>query len=343
MKGRQAAYAVLALVLATIGCGCTGGAGDGEAAQRVVVYTALDEMFSRPILERFEAETGIRVQAVYDTEAAKTTGLVTRLIAEASRPRADVFWNNEIVQTVLLKNEGVLEPYISPSAAAIPDAFKDPEGYWCGLAARARVIIYNTNLVADPPTSIRELLDARWRGKAAIARPLFGTTATHASVLFDLWGEEPAKEYFRGLLANDVAVLAGNATVRDLVAMGEYEVGLTDTDDANGAVVDGRPAKWLFPDQDNELGALVIPNSVALIRGAPNAEAGQRLIDYLLSPEVERALAESRSIQIPLNPAVEAPDDAPALADIRATEADFAAAAAHMEAVAAFVQREMSQ
>lgn len=345
MRRRQAAYAVWALLLATIAFGCTGGAGDGdgEATQRVVVYTALDEMFSRPILDRFEADTGVRVQAVYDTEAAKTTGLVTRLIAEASRPRADVFWNNEVVQTILLKNKGVLDPYVSPSAAAIPDAFKDPEGYWCGLAARGRVIIYNTNLVAEPPTSIRDLADPRWRGKAAIARPLFGTTATHASVLFTLWGEDPAKEYFRGLMANDVAVLAGNATVRDLVAMGEYEVGLTDTDDAHGAVADGRPAKWLFPDQDNELGALVIPNSVALIRGAPNPEAGKRLIDYLLSPEVERALAESRSIQIPLNPEVEAPDHVPELAEIRATEVDLAAAAQQMEAVARFVQDEMPQ
>jgi iron(III) transport system substrate-binding protein len=330
---RSVAFATAAMVIFLAGCGRQG--------PSVVVYTALDEMYSRPILDAFEKETGIEVRAVYDTEAAKTTGLVTRLIAQQARPRADVFWNNEVAQTIVLKNRGVIEPYLSPSAEAIPSQFKDAEGYWTGFAARGRVIIYNTDVVQGAPTSVRDFLKPEWSGRAAVALPLFGTTATHAAALFALWGDEEAKEFFRGLIANDVAVLAGNATVRDMVARGEYAIGLTDTDDANGAVEDGLPARWLFPDQEEGgIGTLVIPNTVALIKGGPNPDGGMKLIDYLLSPEVEGKLARMRSIQIPLNPAVEAPDNVPNLAKIRTVGVSFDAIAEKMAAAAEFIQKE---
>lgn len=306
---------------------------------RVVVYTALDELYSRPILDAFERKTGIKVLAQYDGEAAKTTGLVNRILFEKSRPRADVFWNNEILQTIALKNEGALEPYLSPSAAGIPSVFKDAEGYWTGFSARARVVIYNTDLVSDPPRSIRDFLDSRWRGKAAMANPLFGTTSTHGAALFALWGDEEAKEFFRELHENEISILPGNATVRDLVARGEYAVGLTDTDDANGAVLDGFPVRWHILEHEPE-GGLLIPNTVALIRGGPNGAHGRALIDYLLSPEVEGALARGRSIQIPLNPDVAAPDGVPEVSVVRPMKLDFVEAAGHLRASAEFFHRE---
>jgi iron(III) transport system substrate-binding protein len=292
-------------------------------------------------LDKFERETGIEVRAQYDTEAAKTTGLVNRLLAERDRPRADVFWNNEVVQTIRLKNEGVLEPYVSPARDAIPAAFKDTDGYWTGFAARGRVIIYNTDLVQNPPQSIYDFLDPTWKGKAAIARPLFGTTATHAAALFELWGDEKARAFFQGLKDNEVAILPGNATVRDMVARGEFAIGLTDTDDANGAIEDGLPAMWLFPDQgEGELGTLIIPNSVALMRGAPNADAGRKLINYLLSAEVEAALARMRGIQIPLNPAVDRPANVPDLSAVKAMPVEFETVATRLNAVMTFVNEE---
>jgi len=324
------------VVLLLLLCGCA-----RNPAPVVVVYTALDEMYSRPILEEFERRTGMEVRPAYDTEAAKTTGLVNRLIAEKAHPRADVFWNNEVAQTIVLKEKGVLELYESPSAAGIPAQFKDPEGYWTGFAARARVIIYNIELVEKPPTSIRDFLKEEWRGEAAIAVPLFGTTATHAAALFSVWGDEKAEEFFKGLLANHVAVLAGNATVRDMVALGEYKVGLTDTDDANAAVDDGLPVRWLMPDQEpGGLGTLIIPNTVALVKGGPNPEGGKALIDYLLSPEVEGRLSRTRSIQMPLNPSVEAPENVPRLSEIRAMDVTFEDIAAEMSTAAAFIHEE---
>jgi len=116
-------------------------------------------------------------------ETSKTTGLVNRLIAEKNRPRADVFWNSEVGRTLVLKDKGVLAPYRSPAAQDIPAQFKDREDYWTGFAARARVLIYNTELLeaSEVPQSIFQLTQPQWKGKVALAYPLFGTTATHVA------------------------------------------------------------------------------------------------------------------------------------------------------------------
>lgn len=133
--------------LALIALSFTGCSKDQPAAQQeVVVYTSLDKVFSQPILEAFERKAAIKVKAVYDSEATKTTGLVNRLIAEKANPRADVFWNSETGRTIVLKQKGVLDPYRSPSAADIPSTFKDRDGYWSGFGARCRILIYNKNL-----------------------------------------------------------------------------------------------------------------------------------------------------------------------------------------------------
>ena len=134
---------------------------------RVVIYTSVDQIYSEPILKAFEARSGVQVLAVYDVEAAKTTGLVNRLIAEIDNPQADVFWNGEFAQTLLLQEVGVLTAYLSPEAGDIPAQYRDPQGYWTGIAGRARVLVVNTDLVSpeDYPTSIHSLLETNCRKK----------------------------------------------------------------------------------------------------------------------------------------------------------------------------------
>lgn len=207
-------------------------------AKEVVVYTALDRIYSEQVLREFEKSTGIKVKGAYDTEATKTTGLVTRLIAEKNNPQADVFWTNEVVSAIVLKNKGVLAPYISPNAKDIPPEYKDPEGYWTGFGARARIIIYNSQLVRpeEVPESIFELTNPKWKGQVGVAKPLFGTTASHFSALYVVLGREKATEFFRALKKNEVRIVDGNAVVKDMVAMGKLKLGLTDTDDALVAV-----------------------------------------------------------------------------------------------------------
>jgi len=303
----------------------------------VVIYTALDQIYSEPILKGFERETGIKVKAVYDTEAAKTTGLVSRLMAERKRPRCDVFWNNEIIRTIRLKEEGLLERYQPQTAQSIPETFKDREGYWTGFAARARVLAFNTGLIKreEVPRTMAQLTDRRWRGKIGMAYPLFGTTATHAAVLFALWGNENGQKYLNTLKENDITILDGNMGVCRAVAFGELSLGLTDTDDANLLRGQRRPIDWILIDHDGE-GSLLVPNTLALMKGAPHSETGKRLIDYLLRPGVEKILAASPSAQIPLHPGVEAPPEVQRMAKEKFLRVDFAEAARQLAPSAEF-------
>lgn len=293
--------AAVTLVTALAGVSLAAGCSKKKSPPRTVtVYTCLDQVYSEPILAEFERRTGIKVNAVYDAEASKTTGLINRLIARRDDPDCDVLWNNEMLQTVRLAQKGMLAPYFSPQAKRFDEKFRDKAGCWTGFAARMRVIIYNTRLVppASVPRSLDDLTLPRWRSQGAIARPFFGTTLTHMAILHQRWGPDRLSRYLAALRENEVALCLGNATVRDMVAAGDRAFGLTDTDDAHAAMLDGKNVSVVIPDAPD--GAVLIPNTVALVANCPHPEAGRKLIDYLLSPDVERRLAQGRSAQIPL-------------------------------------------
>ena len=310
-----------------------------RGAPEVVIYTSVDQPFAEPVLLKFQQETGIHVRPVYDVEAVKTTGLVNRLIAEKTRPQADVFWNSDTVRTVILKRRGVLAPYRSPSAEAIPAQFRDPEGYWTGFAARARLLLVNTNLVkrGEAPESVMDLTNPKWRGRVSMPYPLFGTMSAHVAALFLALGDEKARDYFRALKANGVLVVDGNADSRDRVAAGDVAVGFTDTDDASVAIQAGKPVVPIYPDQDG-FGTLLNPNTIALIAGAPHPDQGKRLMDYLLSAAVEETLANGESAQIPLRAGIWVPRGVRPAVEIKAMPIDWNRLADKMDDAMRFAQ-----
>lgn len=300
----------------------------------VTVYVSTDRVFSEAVLREYENRSGVRVNAVYDTEETKSTGLANRLLAEKARPQADVFWSNEPVRTLVLKSRDVLASYRSPSAEGIPAALVDPDGYWTGFSARIRVIAYNTRAVTpkDAPQSIFDLADPKWKGQVAMADPRFGSTSFHVAALYALAGDDKMDDFFRRLKANDVRIVDGNSVVRDLVARGEVKTGLTDTDDVNVAIEDGQPVGMILPDRDG-LGVPVMPNMVSLIANAPHPDEARKLIDYLLSADVERQLAQSEAVQIPLHAGVSGPKNIPAIDTFRPMTLDYAKAATRVEDV----------
>src|SRR6266511_629367 len=159
----------LALIFASCGGRKQNANVSSGAPGEVTIYVSTDRVFSEPILKAYEEKTGVKVNAVYDTEETKSTGLANRLLAEKNNAQADVFWSNEPIRTLMLKKRGVLAPYKSPAANGIPDIFKDPEGYWTGFSARMRVIAYNTDHVkaGDAPASIFQLADPKWKDQVA--------------------------------------------------------------------------------------------------------------------------------------------------------------------------------
>jgi iron(III) transport system substrate-binding protein len=325
--------------------GCTG------SRPRAVLYCAQDEDFAKEILADFTQRTGLDVAPKFDTEAGKSVELYLELVKEKDRPRCDVFWNNEILSTIRLQHQDMLETYDSPAARPYPDSCKGPKNAWHAFAARARVLLVNTQLVpeADRPHTLLDLTDPRWKAKVAMAKPEFGTSATQAACLFEVLGAERAKQYYRELRANEVQIAPGNRQVAEWVGQGRAAVGVTDTDDSLEEIRAGSPVVMLFPDREQprieRMGTLFIPNTVAIIRGSPNPDGARKLVDYLLSADVEGKLAEGPSHQIPLNPEVEAklPPEMATPKTATAMDVDFGKAAALWEETQNFLRNEFAR
>ncbi len=319
----------LIVAVALLATGCI-----SESQQEVVVYCALDKEFSDKILDDFEKETGIRVLAKFDQESNKTVGLANEIIQQADNQRCDLFWNNEILHTLRLKRNGLLMSYAAEQSGSFPEQFVSADADWFGFAARARVILVNTDRLPDKaqwPKSVECFADPKWKGQGGIAKPLFGTTASHAAVLYTQMGDDAADKFFQAVAANS-HVESGNKQVAINVARGSYSFGLTDTDDAIVEIEAGHPVKMIFPDQgDNQSGTLLIPNTLA-ITGGPNPDNAKKLLDFLLRKQIEEQLADGRSAQIPLHKQSDKksrvePDD------LKVMSLDFEAAADNWERI----------
>ena len=272
----------------------------GDVPGELVVYCAHDSIYSEQILGAFERSTGIRVVVRFDTEATKSLGLINLIRAERANPRCDVFWNNQVLGTIELVRDGLVEPYKGSGWERVSERYRDPDGYWAGFAGRLRVFVVNTDIMTADDDSIRERLHGDL-SRVAIANPLYGTTLSHYSVLYDRWGADRLRDWHHDLQQRGVRQVTGNSTVKNLVAEGVCDFGWTDTDDVFVALDAHRPVA-MVPVRLADGSTICIPNSVAIIRGTKKPNHARRLVDFLLSEQTELALAHSRSRQIPLSP-----------------------------------------
>jgi iron(III) transport system substrate-binding protein len=261
---------VFALAGAVLLTSCT------PKSPEVVVYASQDQVYAEPILREFSRDTGIKARAVYDSEAVKTVGLVNRLLAEKSNPQCDVFWNNEALRTHQLADREVVEK-------------------WAAFGYRSRRIVINTNLVPldRAPKTLTALTNTEWRRKVAMAYPVFGTTAAHFLALRRHWGVDRWETWCRALQVNGPLIVDGNSVVVRFVGRGEAWIGLTDSDDIAAGQRAGLPVAALPPTEES----LLIPNTIAVIRGARHPEAAQVLFEYLQKAAVTERLMEVHALE----------------------------------------------
>ncbi|MES2598327.1 MAG: extracellular solute-binding protein [Verrucomicrobiota bacterium] len=267
------------ILLALAGC-------DRPAAPggTVVLYSSIDDTYARMACREFEGETGIHVDLVTDSEAAKSTGLVQRLIAEKAKPVADVFWSGDPMRAFKLEVAGVGRI----AATSGP--------------ARVRVIVYNTKLVAadQVPRRVADLAGPEAAKRACMANPLFGSTSLHAAALLQMMGAEKAGAFFIEFVRNGGRMLASNGEVKRRVSSGEFAFGLTDSDDVAVALGEGKPVGFVVPDQDEgDVGAVLVPAVPVVIHGAPHAEVAERLAAWLAGERMQQVLAESDAEFLP--------------------------------------------
>jgi iron(III) transport system substrate-binding protein len=311
---------VLSAAALSLCTGCPGQSTTSTVAQEVVVYCSVDEDAAMSVFKEFEKTSGLKIVPRFDKESAKTTVLIQKIITEATRPVADVYWGGEAFHTATLAKAGVLEPYEPERVKSWPQGLADPGGLWYGFGLRTRVVAYNTRKVteADAPSRLEDLLNSKWKDRITMGPPEFGTTSGHVASWYALYGPEKAEEIMRGLRANKIRIVSANSVAVQDVAQGLADLCITDTDDAYSAQRQGWPIA-LKVLRHGDGGALPIPCTAALIKGGPHPEAARKLMGLLLAAETERILARSDLRCLPANPEVrkefpDIPDVGPPLA-----------------------------
>ena len=217
-------------------------------------------------------------------------GLVNLIIAEQNQPTCDLLLEQRNHAHRTAAKDGLLQERSWNVSPTRPGNMIASDGTWCGFAARARVLIINKKLIPNPddyPRSVPDLTNPKWKGKCAMARPLFGTTATHFAVLRELAGHDTTIGQLKAIRDN-ATILSGNKQVAMSVSAGSIAWGLTDTDDAIIEKDSGRPVEIIFPDQaTDQPGTLRIPNTIAVIKNTEHPNAAPRWPIFWSAPKLK--------------------------------------------------------
>ncbi|MSR41100.1 MAG: hypothetical protein EXS10_04275 [Phycisphaerales bacterium] len=297
-----------ASMTASILQGCNSRGADGA----LVLYTSIDEAVARESLAILETKAAFScgVAARYDSEAMKTTGLANLIRAERDAPRADVFWSSEQFQMAALASEGALEKLPTALLESWPAEWRDPNGCWIAMNARARVLCFDSRKVSPTfgPQLWSDFATVQDVDGIAIADPRFGSTRGHFAAMQQVYERDSPGLFsamLEGLLRNKARLLpGGNAAVVDAVLRGEVMYGFTDTDDAIAAMDAGKPLSFILPRHFKEGvaggGTMMIPSTVGIVTGSKRLACAEECVRFLICPESEARSAQSALRTLPL-------------------------------------------
>lgn len=285
--------AALLVPIIAAGCGNDSGPGASEKKDQLIIYSGRKEKLFLPVVKKFEEKTGIEVSI----KNGKTAELASAIIEEAGNPRADIFLAQEAGMLDRLRVEKVLEPYKPENFEKIPAEFRSPDGSWTGVSGRARVIIYNEDMVKpnELPDSVFDLTDPKWKGKIAMAASTEASVIGWISSLRLQKGEKFVRDFLTDLKKNDIEVLENHTLVAKAVGKGEFAFGFVNHYyyhiEKNKSKT---PVNAIYPDQGTgDVGVLVNTSGVAILKGAKNQEAAKKFVDFLITPEAQDQFASS--------------------------------------------------
>jgi iron(III) transport system substrate-binding protein len=274
---------------------------------RLVVYSGRAERLIKPLLDSFQAKTGIRV----DLLSSGTTEVVNRLQAEGSRTPADLLITNDAGSLERARELGLLSPSAAPnSVAAIPTQFRAADNSWIGLSGRFWIVVYNTTLVR--PADVRSLLDLaepRWKDKIAIPNSGSEYLQAGVSVIKAVYGDDRTKQFLEGIKANAGTQVYGKSSqIVEAVARGQAALGIVNHYYVyrHLATQPGAPIAVLMPDQhEGGMGAIINVAGIGVVAHTKRTDAARRLVDYLTSEEGQKQFADLNK-EYPLHPRVAA-------------------------------------
>lgn len=259
---------------------------------KLVIYTSRAESLIKPVTEAFEqANPGVDVTLLTGTNSQ----LAAKLLEERSNPQADLFINTDIISMASLAKQGIFESSSWPAIMTVPEAYRADDDTWTALTLRARVIMYNTNLVKQEelPESVFDLTDPRWKGQVGSSDSTNGSMQGQIVAMRHLLGEQKTEDFIKGLVANDTRFYGGHTDVRKAVGTGELKLGLVNHYYYQLSKAEGAPVGVIYPDQgQGDMGLLVNSTNGAIVKGGPNAAATQAFMHYLLTRGGQKLFAE---------------------------------------------------
>ena len=279
-----------ALGIAFTGCAGQGGKTAKQSDEELVIYSGRKEKYVKPVIEKFEKKTGIKV--VF--HAGDASQLANQIIEERKNPRADIYISNDAGALGFLSNKKQLQSYESQTTKKVPENLKANDNTWVGASIRSRVIMYNKLLVkeGDVPKSVFDLTDAKWKGNFAIAGSSNESMVSHITALRILKGNKFTEDFLKKLLANDPVVTKGHTDIRRAVGAGELEIGLVNHYYYHKELDEGSNVGVVYPDQeDGDIGTVLNVAGLGLVKGAKNKEPAQKFIDFVLGEEAQEVFA----------------------------------------------------
>jgi iron(III) transport system substrate-binding protein len=287
----------LLAVCIVLAWGITGGGGAG--AEQLVVYSGRGEKFTRPVLKAFTARTGIRAQSLVGNSGQ----MLAKIGLEGARTPADVFMANYAGVLERARRKGLLQSYRSPMLAHVPTEYVGRDAMWFGASARARAIVYNTNMSSGPPVaSIMDLAKPRWRGKLAITVSTNGSFVGGLATMISQYGESRVRAFLEGIKANaGDNVFPKHTPIVSAVARGEMALGLVNHYYYYRAITKNpqAPIGIVFPDQEGAGTATTI-SGLAILKHAKHVGAARKFVDFVLSREGQKLFAEV-NFEIPVS------------------------------------------
>jgi iron(III) transport system substrate-binding protein len=318
----RALLALLATVLAVTVAGCGAKAAGELDESTLVIYSGRQEALVKPLIEQFQADTGITVSVRY----GNTAQLAAQLIEEGERTPADIFFSQDGGALGALTRKGRLEKLPDGVLDAVPPAYRAHDGTWVGTSGRSRVIVYDPRQVsaADVPDSVFELTAPKWRGTVGIA-PSNASFEAFVTAIRVLRGDDAARQWLAGMKANNVQTFDSNIPILNAVKDGVLQLGLINHyyfyEQVAEQGMDKMPARLKFlPSGDP--GALVNVAGVAMLRGSDHAEQARRFAEYLVQPKAQQYFAD-KTKEYPLIAGVPAVADLPPLNTLQAPVIDL--------------------
>lgn len=262
---------------------------DAQESETLTIYSGRGEALVGPIIAEFSRATGIDVEVVYGNTAA----IANQILEEGANSPADVYYGQDAGALGALEAAGLLAELPSEILETVPAAFRSPSGNWVGTSGRARVLVYNPQLVEELgielPASIADLTDPAYAGLVGWA-PTNASFQAHVTALRVLWGEEATAEWLAAMVDNGtVGFGSSNTNLYLAVASGEIALGLSNhyylfgilEDDPEAAL-----AQYVFPDGD--AGSLINIAGAGVLASSDQSELAQQFVAFLLSPAAQQ-------------------------------------------------------